>query len=183
MVKTTCTQSFLIDEDSIKTAHSQAYSSRWFTFSEKSWTWSLSCFSEIFFYLVPTTIFTSICQFSIASRFFPILVYVFRLLLFTVSLTSFSCLVPPKIVRSPAPTLKMVEGDTLQISCAAEGYPNPVINWLMKPTNRSLPYTPLGFGWNMNGFILARTHLSEIHASKSADAGRVASPNSHFYKL
>ncbi|VDN09810.1 unnamed protein product [Dibothriocephalus latus] len=47
-------------------------------------------------------------------------------------------LVPPKIVKAPASTLKLVEGDTLQLSCVAEGNPRPTVTWLIQPFNRNL---------------------------------------------
>nr|VZI32112.1 unnamed protein product [Spirometra erinaceieuropaei] len=46
--------------------------------------------------------------------------------------------VPPKIVKAPASTIKLVEGDTLQLSCVAEGNPRPTVTWLIQPFNRNL---------------------------------------------
>ncbi|OON17147.1 immunoglobulin I-set domain protein, partial [Opisthorchis viverrini] len=39
--------------------------------------------------------------------------------------------VPPKITRSPVPFLKVDEGASLEITCAAKGYPNPQTKWFV----------------------------------------------------
>ncbi|KAA3679506.1 opioid binding protein/cell adhesion molecule-like, partial [Paragonimus westermani] len=46
-------------------------------------------------------------------------------------------LVPPKITRSPVPFLKVDEGSSLQIDCAADGFPSPDIDWFVSRSNHT----------------------------------------------
>ncbi|KAF7256793.1 hypothetical protein EG68_06134, partial [Paragonimus skrjabini miyazakii] len=46
-------------------------------------------------------------------------------------------LVPPKITRSPVPFLKVDEGASLQIDCAADGFPSPRIDWFVNRSNQT----------------------------------------------
>ncbi|VDD82564.1 unnamed protein product [Mesocestoides corti] len=72
-------------------------------------------------------------------------------------------LVPPKITKAPAPTLKVVEGDGLQVSCSAEGNPTPVVSWMMKLAKGGIRIVPAHF--DTDGFEYARDVLKGLGAS------------------
>uniref|UniRef100_A0A5K3FC48 Ig-like domain-containing protein n=1 Tax=Mesocestoides corti TaxID=53468 RepID=A0A5K3FC48_MESCO len=75
----------------------------------------------------------------------------------------FSILVPPKITKAPAPTLKVVEGDGLQVSCSAEGNPTPVVSWMMKLAKGGIRIVPAHF--DTDGFEYARDVLKGLGAT------------------
>ncbi len=72
--------------------------------------------------------------------------------------------VPPTIIKAPAPTLKMVEGDTLQVSCSAEGNPAPTVTWMMLTAKGGLHILPVMF--NEDGLEYARDVLKRIGAGR-----------------
>ncbi|VUZ53748.1 unnamed protein product [Hymenolepis diminuta] len=71
-------------------------------------------------------------------------------------------LVPPTITKAPAPILKVVEGDPLQVSCVAEGSPPPTVTWLMEVARGGIPIIPIRF--SKDGFEFARDVLKGLNA-------------------